>query len=115
MSKGKKDFREGLDRLLSEPTDPTRAERVLNKLTGGPSPVFRVSEEEETRTIWDDSRGIGLRFRKGERLSRYLLTDVVPHNLLTTEDGMRILDETRHHLLNFAIENFPEEFGTEIH
>ena len=107
-------LREGLNRLLSEPTDPTRAERVLNKLTGGPSPEFRISVEETSRTIWDDSVGVGLRFEKGERLSRYLLTFIVPQDLLTREDGTRILDEVRHRLLNFAIEIFPEEFRTEV-
>ena len=171
-----KEIREGLNRLLSEPTDPTRGERFLNKLTGQGSIPERLSSlreklgglmveaedlssllgyhsgsrlsqvidhlkqaetlTEETMTlttgqassekyeildmgdnweIWDHSLGIGIRFEKGDRLSRYRLTDIVEdRSILTTDEGMNLLNETRRRLLSFAEERFPQEFGTEV-
>lgn len=164
-----KEIREGLNRLLSEPTDPTRGERVLNKLTGqGSIPErlsslreklgglmveagdlsnlmeyhsgsrlsrvvdllkqaealteetmtltteFRIVEDDKTRTIWDDSVEIGLRFEIGDRLARYHLTNIVrDRSILTTDEGMRLLSETRERLLSFAESRFPVEFGAE--
>ena len=75
---------------------------------------LRIVEDEKTRTIWDDSVGIGLRFEIGDRLARHRLTDIVrDRSILTTEEGMRLLTETRERLLSFAENNF-EEFAPPV-
>ena len=75
---------------------------------------IRVEEEGKTRTIWDESVGIGIRFEIGDRLARHHLTDIVrDRDLLTTDEGRRLLNETRERLLSFA-ENRFEEFSPDI-
>lgn len=76
---------------------------------------YRVEEDGTSRTIWDDEEGIGLRFTKGERLSRHLAEIVLKDSdRMSTEEGMRILEEVHRRLLSFAEERFPEEFKTEV-
>lgn len=90
--------------------------KIVREMGLRPSGEFRISEEDGTRTIWDDSEGIGLRFRKGERLSLHLGEIIIKDpEKISTEDGMRRLDETRSRLLSFARVQFPDEFGTEVH
>ncbi len=73
---------------------------------------FRVEETTKTRTIWDDSVGMGINFEKGDKLARHRFTMIVPdRTILTTTDGMCLLDITRERLLRFAEERFPVEFG----
>ena len=80
------------------------------------SQEFKVEETESTITITDETEGIGIRFDKGDRLAQYRLKVVVDdRNILTTDEGMRRLDETRRRILSFARENYPREFGTEVH
>ena len=70
---------------------------------------LRIIEDDKTRTIWDESVGIGLRFEIGDRLARHRLTDIVrDRSILTTDEGMRLLTETRERLLSFAENNFEE-------
>lgn len=80
------------------------------------SQEFRVEETERYIYIWDDSEKIGIRFEKGDRLAQYRLTDIVENSsLLTTDEGMRRLDEIKRRLLSFAREKYPREFETEVH
>ena len=103
------------DPPIPNPFGDKEGELSLSDIEQG-RPEFRVEEDGELITIWDDSEGIGIRFEKGDRLAQYRLNDIVENRtILTTDEGMRKLNETRHRLLSFARERFPREFRTEVH
>lgn len=91
----------------------TLTEETMSLTTNqAPSQEFKVEETESTITITDETEGIGIRFKKGDRLAQYRLNVVVDdRNILTTDEGMRRLDETRKRILSFAREEYPQEFG----
>ena len=97
--------------------DSQKVGEVFDRTTNqAQSQEFRVEETEKYIYIWDDSEKIGIRFEKGDRLAQYRLTDIVENSsLLTTDEGMRRLDEIKRRLLSFARDNYPREFETEVH
>lgn len=72
---------------------------------------YRTETNGDTITLWNDDEGIGLQFKKGERLQRYQSSLIVKDpSLMETGGGIVHLNEVGAALTLYAIENYPEEF-----
>lgn len=98
-------LREGLNRLLSEPTDPTQAERVLNKLTGQGSIPERLSAiKDKIVGLRSDVEGLSslMEYHSGPHLSRVI--DVLNQAEDLTEEAIS-LTSGQNPSLGFRVED----------
>ena len=74
---------------------------------------FREERTGSQITIWNDEKGVGLRFIEGEPLQEYT-SDLVmndPSEFAQTEDGLKTLAGIRKELAKYASEKYPKEFS----
>lgn len=95
----------------------TQAENLtsetMSETTGQtPSEKYRISDRGEHWEIWDDSVGVGIRFRKWDENSGRHLLFIRSEDSLYSEDDLSA-DLTFDRLVSFARERFPQEFGSE--
>ena len=76
---------------------------------------WRVEEQAGTVTVWDTASAFGFRFAQGDRLAAYTLTVITPPDKLSTAEGLQELNTVQAEFLEWARENFPGEFTTEVH
>lgn len=76
---------------------------------------WRVEEQAGTVTVWDTASAFGFRFAQGDRLAAYTLTVITPPDKLSTAEGVQELNTVQAEFLEWARENFPGEFTTEVH
>ena len=116
------DFRRNLMYIRSEEYlsewDGTDDEEMIQRLVSFAEEMFpredgfRVEEYDKTRTIWDDSVGIGIRFEVGDRLARQNLKYIqTAQNVLKGDDDLN--GRTIDNLISFAESRFPQEFGSQ--
>ena len=92
MSKTAKDFREGLDRLLSERTDPGKIDRIVRTLTGSENrsvPERLGSLLDRLRDLREETGDLSglLEYHSGSRLSRVI--DLLNQAEVLTEETLR--------------------------
>ncbi|MDE6237850.1 MAG: hypothetical protein K2M45_08285 [Muribaculaceae bacterium] len=72
---------------------------------------FRSEEVDGVVTVWHNESGMGLRFRKGDPLSRYTAEIVLPDiNALERVEGMEDVSRICDALRSLAEEVYPYEF-----
>lgn len=75
----------------------------------------RVTQDEGFTILWDSETGVGLRFKKGDNLSRYTASIILPDvSILENEDGVEKVTEANLWLIGQAEKLFPLEFNHEI-
>lgn len=73
---------------------------------------YRTEQEDGVITLWDDTTGVGLRFKQGETLSRYTASAVLSDPSITsTEEGVAKLDNILKQLTEQAEKDYPVEFA----
>ncbi len=73
---------------------------------------YRTEQEDGVITLWDDTTGVGLRFNKGEALSRYTSSAVLSDpSIASTEEGVAKLDQILKRLTEQAEKDYPVEFA----
>lgn len=74
---------------------------------------YRIEQDGDTVTVWDDTEGVGLRFTQGETLQRYTTQLIINDaNRTATGEGLERLNEISNALTDYAAERFPYEFDT---
>lgn len=72
---------------------------------------YRLQEDGALLTLWDESEGVGLQFRRGDTLQAYTAAIVISNTeILSTEDGVARLSKIQEQLTAKARELYPEEF-----
>lgn len=72
---------------------------------------YRIEENGEKVTVWDDSAGVGLRFTKGDTLQRYTSELAIRADWTITKDGLDALNAISDALTEYAAERYPMEFA----
>lgn len=73
--------------------------------------MYRTDKNGKTVTIWDEAKGVGLRFTEGEAMQRYTSSVVLENKKLAeTEQGLAVMNNTVEELTSFAASNYPKEF-----
>lgn len=86
---------------------------TMSETTGQtPSEEFRISDRGDHWEIWNDSVGVGIRFKKWDENSGRHLLYVRSGRSLVSEDDETI-DKTFEELISFAESRFPQEFGSQ--
>lgn len=74
---------------------------------------FREEREGSQITIWNEEKGVGLRFIEGEPLQEYT-SDLImkdPTEFTQTDDGLITLTRIRKNLVKYASGKYPKEFS----
>lgn len=72
---------------------------------------YKLQEDGALLTLWDESEGVGLQFRRGDTLQAYTAALVLSNtDILSTEEGVSHLTKIQEQLTAKARELFPEEF-----
>ena len=72
---------------------------------------YRLQEDGELLTLWDEPEGVGLQFRRGDSLQAYTAAIVLRStDILSTEEGVSHLSKIQEQLTAKARELYPEEF-----
>jgi hypothetical protein len=71
---------------------------------------YRIEENGDKVTVWDDGAGVGLRFTKGDTLQRYTSELVISGDWTITKDGLDALNAVSDALTEYAAELYPMEF-----
>lgn len=72
---------------------------------------YRKEQNGDLITLWDDTEGVGLQFRQGETLQKYVSSAVVKNEALySTEKGVAHLNEVLRAITTFAEAHYPREF-----
>ena len=72
---------------------------------------YRLQEDGELLTLWDEPEGVGLQFRRGDSLQAYTAAIVLRStDILSTEEGVSRLSKIQEQLTAKARELYPEEF-----
>lgn len=73
---------------------------------------YKTERNGNLITIWDEKEGIGMQFKKGESLQRYVSEVVLKEtSILSTEEGIAKVSKTQEELTAYAEEHYPQEFG----
>jgi len=72
---------------------------------------YKLQEDGALLTLWDESEGVGLQFRRGDTLQAYTAALVLSNtDILSTEEGVSHLTKIQEQLTAKARELYPEEF-----
>ena len=72
---------------------------------------YRTEKADGVVTLWDDTTGIGLRFKEGETLSRYTSSIVLSDpSIMETEEGVEKVSRISEALTAQAERDYPTEF-----
>ena len=72
---------------------------------------YRIEENGDKVTVWDDGAGVGLRFTKGDTLQRYTSELVISGDWTIPKDGWDALNAVLDALTVYAAELYPMEFA----
>lgn len=72
---------------------------------------YRIEQDKNVITVWNDTDGIGLRFKAGESLQRYTSSIVLNGYAPSTEEKVKHMDKVQAELTEFAAAKYPKEFA----
>lgn len=71
---------------------------------------YRIEKEGDKVTVWDDARGVGLRFIEGDTLQRYTSELILKDTEEWEEVDADTLTAISNTLTDYAAERYPKEF-----
>lgn len=74
--------------------------------------MYRTEKDGNKITIWDDGKGVGLRFTEGETLQAYQSQVIIQNPAtLATAEGVEALTRVQEEITCYATQHYPKEFA----